>query len=131
MFGFALLAPSRLSIADVGNVPFFYASGTVFDRQVNTIIIGVNDVIGQAVVSGDRRHVTLNMDTNMYSSPGVQKFAYQKGGMGFVGSGGTPSAPPAAANKLTPTIAALPSEIAPAVSVLDKPGMVLVAPLQK
>ena len=126
-----VFAPSRLSLADVGNVPFYYASGTVFDQQVYTIIVGVNDVIGQAVVSQDRRHVTLNMDANAYSSPGVQKFSYQKGGMGFVGIGGTPVAPPAAAGKLTPTIAASPSEIAPAVSVLDKPGMVLVAPLQR
>jgi hypothetical protein len=32
---------------------------------------------------------------------------------------------------MTPSIAAMPSQIAPAVSVLDKRGMVLVTPLER
>jgi hypothetical protein len=134
---FALIAPSRLSLADAVGVPFYYASSTVFDQQVSTIILGVNDVVGQGIVSGDRKYVTLNMDANLLSAPGVRTFTYQKSTMGFVGSGsGGISTPaiagaPAERGALTPSIAANPSEIAPQVSILDKPGMVLVAPLTR
>jgi hypothetical protein len=134
--GIALVAASRRSLADAVGVPFYYASSTVYDRQVSTILIGVNDNVGQAIVSGDRRHVTLNMDTNLFNAPGIRTFTYQKSSLGFVGSGGSAPAPaiagaPAQRGQFTPSIAASPSEIAPQVSILDKPGMVLIAPLTR
>jgi hypothetical protein len=133
----AMLRCLRAGAADTTATPFFYASSTIFDRQISTIIVGVNDVVGQSVVSGDRKHVTLNMGTDLLSTPGVRTFTYQKSTMGFVGSGGgVGAAPPIAGapaqrGALTPSIAASPSEIAPQVSILDKPGMVLVTPLTR
>lgn len=113
-------------------VPFYYATGTIFTPQIATLVVGVNENVGQAVVSGDRKYVSLDVDTSLLGSPTIRRFVYQKPGLGFVGSPAEPrNAPASAGNGLTPTIAALPSEIAPTVSILDKPGMVLIAPLEK
>jgi hypothetical protein len=136
---FALFAASRSSLADTVSAPFYYASATAVEPQISTLLIGVNDTIGQAVVSGDRKRVTLSMDANLYDAQGIRTFTYQKSAFGFVGSAAAPSGPaapaiagaPATPGKLTPSIAATPSAIAPALTVLDKPGMVLVAPLGK
>jgi hypothetical protein len=143
---FALFVSSRwylilligLMGADSPPTPFYYASSTVFDKQVATLIVGVNERIGQAVVSQDRKHVTLNMDASLLGNGQISQFAYQRGGMGFVGSAGAPAAGGNAAvggagsgNGLTPSVAASPGEIAPQVTLLDKPGMVLIEPLER
>lgn len=113
-------------------VPFYYATATAFTPQIATLVVGVNENVGQAVVSGDRKYVSLGVDTSLLGSPTIRRFEYQKRGLGFVGSAMEPrNAPASAGNGLTPTIAALPSEIAVPVSILDKPGMILIAPLDK
>jgi hypothetical protein len=124
------ILPTSLSAADETATPFYYANATPFDAQVRTLIVGVNENIGQAVVSKDRKYVTLNLDTGLLGNAGIQKFNYQRGGIGFVGT--APKHPaPAAGNGLTPSIAGSAGEISPAVSVLDRPGMVLIAPMER
>jgi len=136
---FAFFASSRLYFigliallaADAPSTPFYYASSTPFDRQISTLIVGANSSIGQAVVSQDRKYVTLNMDPSLLGNARIGRFKYQKGGLGFVGSSGTPAAPVAGGNTLTPSIVVSPSDIAPQVSLLDTPGMVLIEPLER
>ena len=127
-----LLASPTISAADSPSTPFYYATATPMERQIVSLPVGVNENVGQAVVSRDRKYVTLNVDPSLLDSASIRNFTYQKGGLGFVGSG-APPAPvrPAAGNGLTPSIAASPGEIAPPVSILDKPGMVLIAPLER
>ncbi len=129
--GFGLLvlfADARAQ--SVSPTPFYYASGTPYDAQDKTLIVGANQSLGQAVVSGDRKRVTLDLDTGLLGSAGVAGFTYQRGGRGFVGSAAAaPAASPGAGNGLMPTIKTSPSDIEPDLSVLDKPGMVLIAPL--
>ncbi|MGD0769412.1 MAG: hypothetical protein ABSB42_14610 [Tepidisphaeraceae bacterium] len=113
-------------------MPFYYATATPMERQIASLPVGVNEDVGQAVVSQDRKYVTLNVDPSLLGSASIRTFKYQKGGLGFVGSGTPPSpARPAAGNGLTPSIAASPGEIAPPLSILDKPGMILIAPLER
>ena len=95
------------------------------------LVVGVNESVGQAIVSQDRKHLTLNVDPGLLGSGEIRDFTYQRSGLGFVGSPAPLPAQPAAGNGLTPTIAASPSEIAPPLSVLDKPGMILIAPLER
>ena len=95
------------------------------------LVVGVNESVGQAIVSQDRKHLTLNVDPGLLGSGEIRGFTYQKGGLGFVGSPAPSPARPAAGNGLTPSIAASPSELAPPVSILDKPGMILIAPLER
>ena len=123
-----------VALADAPTTPFYYASATALDKQVVTLVVGVNEGVGQAVVAGGRKRVTLNMDASLMGDAGIRGFTYQKSGLGFVGSA-APATPVSAAqvgqNGSTPSIAASPGEIAPAVSMLDKPGMVLIAPLER
>ncbi len=113
-------------------VPFYYGVGTRFEGQVSTLVVGVNENAGQAVQSRDRKYVSLSVDANLLNSAGVRRFQYQRSGLGFVGSGVVAqSVPVSAGNGLTPSIAGLPSEIAPPASLLDKRGMVLVMPLER
>jgi hypothetical protein len=138
---FALFASSRLYLfvvvalltaaADSPGVPFYYASATPLDQQIRMLVVGVNDSVGQAIVSRDRKHATLNVDPSLLGSAEIRGFTYQKGGLGFVGSAAPSPARPAAGNGLTPSIAASPSELAPPLSILDKPGMILIAPLER
>lgn len=128
-----LVACAGSAVADDSPpVPFYYAVGTTLDLQISTLVVGVNESAGQAVRSNDRKYVSLNVDTSLLGSAAVRGFQYQKGGSGFVGSAASSRNMPASAgNGLTPTIAALPSQIAPPVSVLDKLGMVLVMPMER
>ncbi len=122
----------RAAADDSPSVPFYYAAGTTLDLQIGTLVVGVNESAGQAVRSDDRKYVSLNVDTSLLGSAAVRGFQYQKGGSGFVGSAAPlQNMPASAGNDLTPTIAALPSQIAPPVSILDKLGMVLVTPLER
>jgi hypothetical protein len=116
--------------SDDTTTPFYYASSTPMDVQARMLIIGVNDHIGQAIVSQDRKYVTLNMDAGLLGNAGIQKFNYQRGGLGFVGSE-PKQVVKGAGNGLTPTIPNSAGEISPPVSVLDKPGMVLIASLER
>jgi hypothetical protein len=113
-----------------GSVPFYYGVGTAYTPQIATLVVGVNQDVGQAVVSGDRKYLALNIDASLLGSGGIHQFKYQKTQQGFVGAAPVPQRAPARAGSLTPTIAASPDEIAPPVSILDKPGMVLIAPLE-
>jgi hypothetical protein len=144
---FARFASSRLSLIlmlalivcagralgdEGGGVPFYYGVGTRFEGQVTTLVVGVNESAGQAVQSRDRKYVSLGVDANLLNSAGVRRFQYQRGGLGFVGSGvAVQGVAASAGNVLTPSIAALPDEIAPPVSILDRRGMVLVLPLER
>jgi hypothetical protein len=129
-FWLCLILPVGLLASDDATTPFYYASSTPMDVQARMLIIGVNESIGQAVVSQDRKYVTLNMDAGLLANAGIQKFNYQRGGLGFVGSAPKPVST-AAGNGLTPTIPGSAGEIAPPVSMLDKPGMVLIASLER
>jgi hypothetical protein len=115
---------------DSAPVPFYYAVGTIVEPQITTLVVGVNENIGQAVRSNDQKYVSLGVDTSLLGSAGVQRFRYQRGGLGFVGSQ-VQNVTGSAGNGMTPSIAAMPSQIAPAVSVLDQRGMVLVTPLER
>jgi hypothetical protein len=127
----ALLAAPAIASADSPGVPFYYAIATAADLQIRTLVVGVNSNVGEAVVSRDRKHVTLNVDPSLLGSGEIRDFTYQKGRLGFVGSPAPSPIQPAVGNGLTPSIAASPSQIAPPLSVLDKPGMVLIAPLER
>jgi hypothetical protein len=130
--GFGLLVLFAVARAqNVSVAPFYYASGTAYDAQDKTLIVGANQSLGQAVVSGDRKHVTLDLDTGLLGSAGVQGFTYQRAGRGFVGSASAAPAASPGGGGLMPTIKTSPSDIEPDLSVLDKPGMVLIAPLER
>jgi hypothetical protein len=124
---------ASLLAADAAPTPFYYASATPFDKQVTTLIVGVNERIGQAVVSQDRKRVTLRMDSSLLGNTAVNRFNYQKSGLGFVGD--TPAAPAAGAAPLTPSIAPAPSAVSPggdaSQALLEKPGMTLIEPLER
>ena len=126
-----VLAGPAITSADSPGVPFYYAIATAADRQIRTLVVGVNSNVGEAVVSRDRKHVTLNVDPSLLGSGEIRDFTYQKGRLGFVGSPAPSPIQPAVGNGLTPSIAASPSEIAPPLSILDKPGMSLIAPLER
>jgi len=126
-----LLASPAIAAADSPGVPFYYAIATAADRQIRTLVVGVNSNVGEAVVSQNRKHVTLNVDPSLLGSGEIRDFTYQKTRLGFVGSPAPSPVQPAVGNGLTPSIAASPSEIAPPLSILDKPGMVLIAPLER
>jgi hypothetical protein len=129
---FLALCAGRVIADDSVAVPFYYAEGTGLEAPVSTLVVGANGSIGQAVRSGDRKYVSLSIDANLLESARIQQFQYQKRGLGFVGSGAaTGNMPRSAGNGMTPTIAGSASEIAPASSILDQVGMVLVTPLER
>jgi len=124
----AMVMTASVCAADAPAVPFYYASASAVEPQIATLVVGANQNIGQAVVSPDRKFVTLDMDTSLLGNASIRSFTYQRGGAGFVGS---VTGPTRSGSGFTPSIAATPDEIAPAVSILDKPGMVLIAPLER
>ena len=82
-----------------------------------TLVVGVNDNVGQAVrSSGDRKYVSLDVDTSLLGSAGIRQFHLSEGWIGICGKRGAADGR-RAGNGLTPSIAASPGEIAPAVSV--------------
>ena len=103
--GLLWILPFASRAADVPVTPFYYASATAMEPQIATLVIGVNENVGQAVVSGDRKYVTMNMDASLMGDAGIRGFTYQRGGRGFVGSVAMP-APVSGRNSLTPSIAA-------------------------
>src|SRR5580704_11738748 len=101
--GLLWILPVASRAADAPVTPFYYASATALESQIATLVIGVNENVGQAVVSGDRKHVTLNIDASLVGDAGIRGFKYQRGGRGFVGSVVMP-APGSGGNGLTPSI---------------------------
>ena len=66
--------------------PFFNGTPTAFTPEISIVYTGtVNDV--QAVVSADRKYVTLNMRTSNATLLALRSFEFQQGGgtFGFVG----------------------------------------------
>jgi hypothetical protein len=129
------------SLARGQAVPFYYAAATIAEPEISVATSGSDLEVQRAVVSHDHKYVTLDLSTSNSSLLGFHTFSFQTGALGFVGSstavaGLTPgqnrlssSLSPPARNRLTPSIAASPTEIALTLNVLDKPGMTLIAPL--
>ena len=108
-------------------VPFFGAGVGIFDPEIGVVQSGVlNDA--QAVVSADRKYVTLTMRLSNAQLLSLQEFAFQRGnagaGMGFVGGAG--AAAGAGGRRGNGAAAAAPARP----SVLDRPGMTLLARTQ-
>jgi hypothetical protein len=125
------------------NAAFYYGSGVAVDPVISVLAVGVNEQVQRAVVSQDRKHVMLDIDTT-YSIPlGMQTFQYQTSGFGFVGSATAAKAAAPAVKQsvvddsdmekrdsLLPSIARTPSDlIASQPTILDRPGMVMIARL--
>ena len=106
-------------------VPFFGAGVGIFDPEIGVVQSGVlNDA--QAVVSADRKYVTLTMRPSNAQLLSLQEFAFQRAGagMGFVGGAGAgPGAGAAGGNGAASAAPARPS-------VLDRRGMTLLARTQ-
>ena len=87
MMWFALLAPAARGQVAVN--PFFFGEAALFDPEISTVNSGVlNDV--QAVVSADRKYVTMTMRPVNSTLLALQAFTVQGGPMiagplGFVG----------------------------------------------
>src|ERR1700733_5136342 len=95
--------------------PFVYPGATVAEPQISYVAGGAEEEVQNAVVSQDRKYVTLDINPQMSSVQGFVAFSYQTAS-GFVGS--TPITGPNA-----------PTSAMAAKTFLDRPGMTLVAPL--
>jgi len=143
IFAPVILLAISSAIADVAvsNPPFYYAGATAVEPQIASLIVGVNESIGRAVVSHDRKYVTLDVDPTLSNSLGIKTFTFQKSSAGFVGSAAATAGTPGAisgsiqasqnSGSLTPTIAALPSDLARPLPTLEKPGMTFIAPISR
>lgn len=128
------------SVCHGQNVPFYYGTPTIAEPEISYATSGSDLTVERAVVSQDHKFITLDISPENSNLLGFHTFTFQNG-LGFVGSATAVkglSAPqnrlksgltPPARNTLTPTIAALPNEIAPPPTVLEKPGITLIAPL--
>ena len=84
----ALAVVASAAHGQVRGTGFFSPAGVAaFTPEVDVVSTGViNDV--QAVVSADRRYVTLNMRPTSTNLIALRNFTFQNGGgLGFVGSG--------------------------------------------
>ena len=121
-------------------VPFFGAGAGIFDPEIGVVQSGVlNDV--QAVVSADRKYVTLTMRPNQAQLLSLNEFVFQAGngapqglvggagaaaGNGAVGAGGGGGAGASAAGRGRSGRTPFPrTAVAVRAGVLDKPGMTL------
>src|SRR5438477_2467523 len=94
------LAPLIILISARGGsaqvVPFFGGGTTAFDPQIGVVNSGVVDDV-QAVVSADRKYVTLNMRPTLSTLIELRNFTFQQPGQvnviqgGFVGGIGNGS----------------------------------------
>jgi hypothetical protein len=136
----SLLAPvARAQVAP----PFFNPAGVAaFTPEVDVVMSGVIQDV-QAVVSSDRKYVTLNMRPSNSNLIALRDFTFQNGaGLGFVGSSGpngggnagnvgNGNAGAAAGNvnniaagqKAQAVQAPAPAPVPAKPSVLDRPGM--------
>jgi hypothetical protein len=71
-------------------VPFFSGAGTAFDPEVSVVNSG-QVLDAQAVVSNDRKYVTLNMRPSSSQLLALRQFQFQTASsrpLGFVGNAG-------------------------------------------
>lgn len=117
-------------------VPFFFPGATAFTPEVSIVNTGiVHDV--QAVVSADRKYVTLNMRPANSSLLALREFQFQQpqAALGFVGDP-RPAVPVAAdANDAASAVPTSPSAILNATrasaSLLQRTGMIRVGSLPR
>jgi hypothetical protein len=113
-------------------VPFFTGVGTAFDPQIGIVNTGVVQDV-QAVVSYDRKYVTLNMQPQNATLLALREFTFQQGApLGVVGLPG-PVAPAVQGARPQPKtwqpLETSPSEIKRQANswVLERQGMFRVA----
>src|SRR4051794_419656 len=114
----ATVAPQRCTAQ---TTPAFFSPAAVvgFDPQIDTVFTG-QLITQQAVVSHDRKYVTINTQATSSRLLALQPFAFQNPPtMGFVGSGGAARTNPAAA------AAGAGRQNLRQPSILDRPGMTL------
>ncbi len=88
LVGLLLSAASTTASAQVP--PFFGGGGGIFDPEIDVISSGVI-LDAQAVVSADRKYVTMTMRPSSTELIALREFAFQVGaggGGGFVGGAG-------------------------------------------
>jgi hypothetical protein len=94
-----------------GGTPFFTTGAVAAQPQIGFAVTGEDLQVQSAIVSPDRKYVTLDLNPTFSTIQGFQTFTYQTSS-GFVGSApntGTPAPAPA--------------------TFLDRPGMTRVAEL--
>src|SRR5947209_16563767 len=142
--GIVIVAMGSLAGAARGQgVPFFFPGATSFEPQIGIVESGVGQDV-QAVVSADRKYVTLNMRVQNSQLLALRSFTFQNGGgaaqnnqgLGVVGLGPTVPAPTrggagaaAAANPQASPVLTSPSAIKRAVNraVLERRGIFRIA----
>ncbi len=138
----ATMWPSRSAYSQA--TPFFGSGQTTSQAQISTVTDGSNLTISRAVVSHDRKYVTLDISPQMDNFLGFNTFSFQTAGMGFVGSSTAiqgmnraiaqsraPSLGSQSNQNNSPLVAQTPTDVAAMKpTVLDVPGMNLIAPLQ-
>ncbi len=110
---------------------FFGGGATAFDPQISILTTGAL-LDTQAVVSADRKYVTLTMRPQLSSLIALREFTFQRGQpQGFVGGGGVvsgqapaPAAKPAAAAAAKAPAANRPPKSPTVATLLDREGMV-------
>jgi hypothetical protein len=121
--------------------PFFNGGAVASDPIISVATDGVSLNVQRAVVSQDRKYVTLDMAPQTTSLGGFRNFTFQRAGLGFVGSPAaqaavhaqrsTVFAPSPKPATLTPSIATTPGAVgqtnAIAPSVLDKVGLTCIS----
>lgn len=73
-----------VNAAAAQNVPPFFGSGTAYDPQISTINSGAI-LDAQAVISDDRKHVTLNLRTSQNRLQSLIRVPVVSSSGGFVG----------------------------------------------
>ena len=117
-------------------VPFFGAGVGIFDPEIGVVQSGVV-LDAQAVVSADRKYVTLNMRAQQAQLLSLQEFAFQRGNagaggvaQGFVGGVGAGSGAADEADEAGRSAGGRASNNRSTASprrpsILDRPGMTL------
>jgi hypothetical protein len=108
---FALCLSSR---AQVAATPFFFPGGVAFQPEISAIDSGPL-LAPRAVVSADRKYVTIGGTETDRALIGLEPFTFATLPTGFVGAAQLPNV-----RNATPTHRP---------TILDKPGMTFIAPL--
>ena len=143
--GIVIVAVGSVATAARGQVPFFFPGTTSFEPQIGIVESGVGQDV-QAVVSADRKYVTLNMRVTNSQLLALRSFTFLNGAgaaqnnppLGIVGLPPTNPAPPrkggakagaAAATASASPVLTSPSEIKRAVNraILERQGMYRIA----
>ena len=91
---------SAASTTATAQAPPFFGGGGIFDPEIDVVSSGVI-LDAQAVVSADRKYVTMTMRPSSTELLAIREFAFQVGGGGgggFVGGAGQGTGGGAAAN---------------------------------